>query len=301
MIKKAQEIDIEIIKEMYAKLYSPQFVSFYFDNVFKPLNTYVIKDQGKIVSTLAVNRHGLWLKGKKINASYISALYTLPEYRNSALFDVLIKEVIEEMSYNDLITIVQSKSLESYAKYDFRSVFQQKNYLLSRAQIPLYPSTGIVNITNIDDLAQLYHQFTYYFDGYFHRDKDYYQLKLKWLNDCGYKLIGYTNQHGQLEGYLIYDPSCNPLVVKEIIYLNSIAFLKLLSYALNISENLIISLSNNENILKLVPTAIYNKKDYVSARLNDIELFNRLYNSNIKNINEAFALSGKPLFLNEDY
>ena len=301
MIKKAQEIDVEIIKGMYAKLYSPQFVSFYFENVFKPLNTYLIKDQDKIVSTLAINRHGLWLNDKKINVSYISSLYTLPEYRNSALFDVLIKEVIEEMTYNDLITIIQSKNLESSEKYGFKLIYQQKNYLLSRSQIPVYPSTGIVNITNIDDLANLYLQFTYYFDGYFHRDKDYYHLKLKWLNGCAYKLIGYNNQQGQLEGYLIYDPRSNPLVVKEIIYLNSIAFLKLISYVLNISENIILSLSNNENILKLIPTAVYNKKDYILARLNDVELFNRLYNSNVKNINEAFELSGKPLFLNEEY
>ena len=301
MIKKAQDIDIEIIKGMYAKLYNPKFASFYFENIYKPLNTYLIKDEDKIVSTLAVNRHSLWLNNKKINVSYISSFYTLAEYHSSTYSDVLIKEVIEEMTYNDLITIIQNKNVESYEKYGFKIIYQQKNYLLSRKQIPIYPSAGITNITNIDELADLYQKFTYYFDGYFHRDKDYYRLKLKWLNDCAYKLIGYNNQYGQLEGYLIYDLASEPLVVKEIIYLNSIAFLKLISYVLNISENIILSLSNNENILKLIPTAVYNKKDYILARINDIALFNRLYNSNVKNINEAFELSGKPLFINEDY
>ncbi|MEA5026752.1 hypothetical protein SDC9_93026 [bioreactor metagenome] len=301
MIKKAQENDIRGLQELYAKTYSPQFVAHYFTSVFKPFNTYVIKDNTAIVSTLAVHRHPVWLNGKKINVSYLNFLFTAYEYRSLNYTETMISEVMEEMIYNDLLTFISCADAQPFISWDFHNIYQRKSYLLSRNQLPVYSQFGITADVPIGELTNLYQHFMCYFDGYRHRDKDYYQNKLQEISATGRKLIGCFNRQNDLEGYLIYDPKTDPLEIKEIIYLNSGALLKLLSYVLNQARVIKFTLSAGENLARIIPTAIYNTNDQLMVRMNDLELFNRLYGSDIKSVSEAFRMSGKPVNFNEEY
>ena len=59
--------------------------------------------------------------------------------------------------------------------------------------------------------------------------------------------------------------------------------------------------SEAENLSVLFPDAPRKIHDAVMVRLNSPELFSRLFNHKIHNVLEAYSLSDKPLYLNENY
>jgi len=96
---------------------------------------------------------------------------------------------------------------------------------------------------------------------------------------------------------MIYDMSVYPLVIKELIYLDSVSLLKLLNYALNMKDQIQFSLSESIQLDRILPHITYQKEEYLWGKITDIELFNRLYNIDIKTSEEAFSLNYKPLFI----
>ena len=60
-------------------------------------------------------------------------------------------------------------------------------------------------------------------------------------------------------------------------------------------------LSKSEEIDKYIKVKTKEIKPYTMARINDIDLFNRLYHSDIKDVTEAFKLSDKALYMREEY
>jgi predicted acetyltransferase len=299
MIKRALESDTEKLKEIYDRLYEPGYVSFYFEHVYKPFNTYVIKQRNEIVATVSVNRHGTMINGKKLNVSYLTGFYVNNDVDSQELYKTMLAEVIEEMTYNDLITIIKAEDKDYYEGLGFEAVYQRKNYRITRDQLPFYSATGIIDGLSNIDMKEVYHNFTLHFDGYCHRDLDYYDLKQAWIDSCDYTLIGYVNKENTPEGYMILDERKSPVLIKEIVYLNSIALIKLLNRALSIRGAIKLSLPKELNIDRLIPQSTYEIEDHVYARINDIELFNRLYNTVISDVKQVFKLSKKPLYINE--
>lgn len=299
MIKRALESDADKLKEIYDRLYDPGYVSFYFEHVYKPFNTYVVKQKNEIVASVSVNRHGTMINGKKLNVSYLTGLYISNDVDSQDLYKTMLAEVVEEMTYNDLITIIKAEDIDYYEDLGFEAIYQRKNYRITRDQLPFYSDIGIVDQLSSIDMKEVYHHFTQHFDGYFHRDIDYYDLKQAWIDNSDYTLIGYVNKENIPEGYMILDERKSTVIIKEIVYLNSVAFVKLLNRALSIRGAIKLSLPKELNMDKIIPQLAYEIEDHVYARINDIELFNRLYNTEINDVKQVFKLSKKPLFINE--
>ncbi len=301
MIKKAQTSDIEQLTRIYSGFYEPKYVSFFFEHVFKPFNTYVIKNEQQILATVTVNRHPVMIADKKINVSFLSNLYISNDAKTDGLGRIMLDEVMEEMSYNDLLTMIFTKDIGNYINYGFKPIYRQRHYSFTREHIPIYSDIGITNEVNVQQLKQLYQQFTSYFDGYYHRDKDYYTTKKQLINVLEYKLVAYQDDDGKITGYMIYERLSNKIVVKELIYLNSVAFIKLLNHVLHLSPLVDFTLPNGINVNRIIPSAQYEIMENISVRLNDKPLFERLFNTKITMIDDVFDQAQKPLFINEDY
>lgn len=299
MIKRALESDTDKLKEIYDRLYEPGYVSFYFEHVYKPFNTYVIKQRNEIVASVSVNRHATMINGKKLNVSYLTGLYISNDIDSQDLYKTMLTEVIEEMTYNDLITIIKAEDKDYYEGLGFEAIYQRKDYRITRDQLPFYSEIGISDQFSNSEMKEVYSNFTQHFNGYFHRGLDYYDLKQAWIDSGDFTLIGYANKENTLEGYMILDERKSTVLIKEIVYLNSVAFVKLLNRALSIRGAIRLSLPKELNMDKIIPNLAYEIEDYVYARINDIELFNRLYNTEISDIKQVFKLSKKPLYINE--
>ncbi|MBQ1356132.1 MAG: GNAT family N-acetyltransferase, partial [Solobacterium sp.] len=81
--------------------------------------------------------------------------------------------------------------------------------------------------------------------------------------------------------------------------LDSMSLMKLINAALQERPVVHVMVSAAENLNKLIPNA--QRRDFGStmARLNNPELFSRLFGTEVKTVEEAFALSSRPLNLNE--
>ena len=85
----------------------------------------------------------------------------------------------------------------------------------------------------------------------------------------------------------------------EIVYLNSLALEKMVSYLLNYKDTVRFHLSQMENISRLWPNADWWDKTTVLAKISDTELFNRLFNTDFSSSEQLMEKIKRPLFHNE--
>ena len=118
-------------------------------------------------------------------------------------------------------------------------------------------------------------------------------------NAEGGKLIAYYDQNKQIQGYASLYQTAQGIEVRECIYLNSVALFKLLNLALQLKPEIILHTTQDEHLEKIIQGLTWQDYGFTMARINDYDLFNRLYGSAVTSPKEAFALSGKPLFMHE--
>ena len=88
--------------------------------------------------------------------------------------------------------------------------------------------------------------------------------------------------------------------MRECIYLNSVALFKLLNLALQLKPEDYPAYHAGRASGKIIKDVnMAGLWLHRMARINDYDLFNRLYGSAVTSPKEAFALSGKPLFMHE--
>ena len=87
--------------------------------------------------------------------------------------------------------------------------------------------------------------------------------------------------------------------VEELIYVDSQALMRMLGAALQERSVLNVHVTAAENLAKIFPNV--EKKEYpaVLAKINDPKLFSRLFNAEVRTIQEAYGISCRPLYLNE--
>jgi hypothetical protein len=304
MIQKSTLEDREKVYRLWKNVFSFDdggSIDHYFEHIFKEENCYVIKNKEGIISTLCYNKHSLFLHGKRIKASLICGVATNYNYRHQGYMDRLMREVIEELEHQELITLIQAYSPNLYLKYGFEMVYYRKKYHLFPHQVAKCSLKGIEMDFSDEELVGLYNKFMSLFDGYYIREADYYEnLRHELYAESG-RMITYRNEDGVLEGYMVYYIDEEEIRIEEIQYLNSYAFIKLLNYCFDLKEEITVYVSQNELVELMVENYTPEQVGYMMARINDYELFRQLYGENVENVKEAFDISGKPLFIRENW
>ena len=103
----------------------------------------------------------------------------------------------------------------------------------------------------------------------------------------------------RIQGYATLLLDKQTIKIEECIYLNSVALYKLLNVALQQRHTAYLHVSANEDLSILLKGAKASRYGFTMARINDYELFNRLYGSKVNNVIDAFKLGNKPLYMNE--
>ena len=76
---------------------SNEFVDLYFSRVYKPENTLVIKNDGKIVSALQMIPYEIKIADKIIPSAYVAGVCTLTHERGKGLMSILMSEAMDYM------------------------------------------------------------------------------------------------------------------------------------------------------------------------------------------------------------
>lgn len=302
MIRKACLEDKPAIYQMWKEMFAHDdggYTDYYFECLFKCENTWVVEEDGQIISTLQRNPHVLSFSGKKLNTSMILGVATLPSRRNEGHMHALMKEALKEAESEEVITLIQAYNPNIYKSFGFSQIYYRNRVSYNRNQIPVYANLILDEKVTPQELAKVYSEFTQRFDGYYVRDVAYFEKYLNEIQAEGGSIVGYRNKKGELEGYMVYYLEKYICDIKEMIYLNSWAFLGLAGYGATKRVKVQIHTSNSEQILKLLPGGEVQEYQFAMARINDYSIFNILFDTSIQNVEEAYQITGKPLFLHE--
>ena len=115
-------------------------------------------------------------------------------------------------------------------------------------------------------------------------------------------LIAYYDQNKQIQGYASLYQTAQGIEVQECIYLNSVALFKLLNLALQAETEIIPAYhAQDEHLGKDHQGRHMGDYGFTMARINDYDLFNRLYGARVTSPKgSAFAELVKPLFMQQN-
>lgn len=300
MIRNAVTSDRKAIYDLHtAKVSIEKYDSmeFYFARLFNQNRVIVNERDDRVVASLQVNYHPIILHGKQIISSII--LGQISKADNEEYLDELMSDVLDETSRKTLVTLLIDGKASDFKRFGFEELYRYRKYTLKRENMKYFSYQGVSKEFNISDLLNVYDKFTSYFNGYYLRDREYWVRKYKQLEFMRCALSVYRNENNEIEGYMIYHLTQHRLHVDEIIYLNGKALIRLLCYALKLKEEIEITVSQDEDLSRIIPKIQYKGQNAFMARVNDFKLFNRLYESDVKTTSGAFYLHGKSLYLNE--
>jgi predicted acetyltransferase len=303
MITKANERQTEEIREIWRICFpqeDPRYAEYYFKNLYQPENCYVYLLEDKVVSCVIRNTHAVMFNGRALQASMIVGAATLPEYRQRGYMRALLNIVVDACEHSELITLIQSEEPSLYTNFGFRMIYKRVQYTLTRADCKRTTNFGCGYNPTAIDLLKVYSAFISRFNGYYARDLEYFVKYINEIRAQGGKIVAYFNGKDQIQGYASMIPVGNELLVEELIYLDSMALTKLINAALQEKKIVKVSVSEAEDLSRIFPSAP--KKVYGSTmmRLNDAELFTKLFGKKIVTVEDVAKISQRPLNLNEN-
>lgn len=148
-ISVAKKEDVSCLKKIWKDIFSDSdsYIDLFFACKFNEENTFVIKHDGKIVSTLYVDYNDVYLNGEIIKGAYFSGIATLNEYRGYGFATKLINYAKEYIKKVDIIYLIPANE----PLFDFyrKSGFKDFTYL-AKEEITKD------NITGLDEFSEEY-------------------------------------------------------------------------------------------------------------------------------------------------
>jgi predicted acetyltransferase len=302
MITKANENQTEEIRAIWKICFpkeDPGYTDYFFKNLYRPENCFVYILEGKVVSCVLRNTHAMMFNGRALQTSMIVGAATLPEYRERGYMRALLNIVIDACEHSELLTLIQSEEPSLYTNFGFRTVYNRTQYTLTRADCKRTTNFGCGYNPTAIDLLKVYSAFISRFNGYYARDLEYFVKYINEIRAQGGKIVAYFNGKDQIQGYASMIPVGNELLVEELIYLDSMALTKLVNAALQEKKVVKICVSEAEDLTRIFPKAPCRTYGSTMMRLNDAELFSKLFGKRLKSVEDVVEISQKPLNLNE--
>ncbi len=303
MIRKALEQDTTEIRELWKECFpkdDPRYVEFYFKTYYKPEDTFVALEDGKIQAALIRTRHDLMFNGRVLQASMIKAIPGVSGERRSKSMDELMDIVLDACSHSELVTLADADQADLYESFGFRRIYRRCEYTLQRSDVKRITNFGCAYEPTPIDLLKVYSNYIKRFNGFYARDLAYFVAFKKQITSTGGKIVAYYNGRNQIQGYAVMRPEGNELIGDEIVYLDSMSLFKLCNACLQEKRIIKLRVSEAENLSKLFPEARVRYYDSTMARINEKDLFMRLFSRRIATVEDAFAISRRPLNLNEN-
>lgn len=302
MIRRATEEQTEEIKKLWITCFpleDSRYIDFYFKNYYKPQYAWCNVHDDKIISVVIRTPHAMMFNGRVLRTSMLSGIATLPEYRHKGYMQEVMDVVLDACEHSELITILRTEKPKMYERFGFQMVYNRSIYRLKRSDVKRITIYGCAYEPTPLDLLKVYSAFIKRFNGFYARDLEYFVKYKQEVIHTGGKIVAYYNSKNQIMGYAVMKPNGDDLEVEELIYLDSMSLVKLLNACLQEKKNVEICVSDAEDLGKLFPKAERKKVAVTMARLNDAQLFSRLYGRRVSSVDSAFAISTKPLNLNE--
>lgn len=301
MITKASGLDKQEVYRMWKTIFADDdggYTDFYFKSIYRNEDTFVKKVQDEVVGCCSKHTHTLMLHGRLLRCSMILGMAVKPQWRKHGIMHELMATLLDEIDHQELVSMIQAYQPSLYEPFGFETVYQRRTWTIRRQELKRI-KPEITTTLFPKDCLKLYGQFVSRFNGYIVRDLDYFETMMKEIEAESGKMIAFYNGR-EMEGYATLYLENNQLVIKECLYLTSTALLHMVNYALSLKPQVLLETSAAENLTRVFPYSAYEDSGYTMVRLNNPELFNRLYNCQVKTAKEAMLMGGKPLYMHEN-
>ncbi len=298
---KASATDKEILYKQWKEAFEHDdggSIDHYFNAYYNPKECYLLKEGNVILSSLQVHRHILVLQGKRVEAAFIVGVLTPPEFRKKGYMKHLMDEVLDILDHQCLITVLQAYIPEIYEPFGFQKIYRRKRFTVDKSMVPVLSSQGISYAVEANVLLPFYKQFTSHFDGYFLREEGYFEKRFAELKAESDKVM-ILKEQGVIKGYCMFSVQQKQIDIDEILYVDAISLLKMVSTLLNGKDKVVLHVSANEDLTRIFPGSIAHLEEYMSVRINDFDLFNKLFETRASNALQAMTLGGKPLWIHD--
>lgn len=275
-----------------------RYVDYYYKNIYNPEHSLVMIEDSRLTSVLTRIPHELMFNGRVLRASMISGIATHPGYRNRGYMTTMMNQCLDEVNHSELLTLIQTEKPQLYEPFGFEMLYGKHITTLTRDELSRLTNEGCLMDPSEEEMLKLYAKYTHHFNGYYIRDLSYFTAMKGEVAALGGKIFAYYEE-GEIQGYAVMTPQGKEIVVEECLYLNVRALYKLLNLALQQRPVAHVYTSDAEDLSIFFPNATIMHVSYTMVRLNNPELFNRLYQTDIKNVKELLDISNKPLFINE--
>ncbi|NBK96874.1 MAG: GNAT family N-acetyltransferase [Erysipelotrichia bacterium] len=304
MIRFAKEQDKDALLELCIKslpLKEKHFLEYYFAHQFEGSNVLISELDHLLVSQIHKREHILCFHKKQLEVAYLFGITTHYDYRRRGIMRDLMDMVLSDCAKNYLITFLEASNPKLFERYGFDVISTRKRYVVYAKELVKYSTKGVTNEFNADDLAQVYRQFAKVFDCYYDRDESYYQHMIEKTKYDGGKICVYKDHEQKMKGYVLYYELDDGIEVKEILYQDSKSLCALLRYAIGYNPFISIEVSQAEHLEKIFKMSIPRSFPCVMARINNLKLFNKLFNTHCKSAKDMIKMLDKPILINEKY
>ena len=302
MIAKAKGLDKQEVYQIWKNAFANDdggYTDFYFKTYYKNEDTFVKKIEDEIVGCVIKHPHTVMLHHRLLRCSMILGMAVKPAFQKCGIMRDMMEVLLDEIDHQELITMIQAYDPSLYEPFGFKTVYSRRIWTINRNEVKrIRPAITLTLIPK--DCLQVYGLFVSRFNGYVVRDLYYFECLMKEVESENGKMIAYYNSENQIEGYATIYLERNQLIIRECIYLNSTALNHLVNYALSLMPQIQLECSSAENLGRIFKQSNYKEMDYTMVRLNNPELFNRLYNCEVKEITEAMNLDDRPLYMHEN-
>lgn len=277
----------------------PRYTEYFFNNLYKPEYGYALVEEGAVISTICRIPHAIMFNGRILQASMLLGAATLPDYRNRGCMHQMMDTVIDACEHSELITFIQAYRPDLYIPWGFQMVEDRMDYTVTRADVKRITNYGCAYEPSPIDLLKVYSAYIRRFNGFYARDLDYFVKLKKEIQAQGGKIVAYYNGKDQIQGYATILIQGREAKVEELVYLDAMSLTKLVNAALQERPTVHLWVSDAENLGVMFPHAPVSREGFTMARLNDAALFSRLFGTEVTDARSAFAISKKPLNMNE--
>lgn len=243
MIRISDKSDINGIINLWKEAFgdSEREIMFFLDNRYKPENTLVVEESGKIASMLFLLEGEMKINNVCYPSYYLYAACTLKEFRGRGFMASLLsfaKETALKRNVDFICLLPAEDSLyKFYENHGYKAVFRKKVYTLTRDNTVDNSNISTDSFSDIEEI----------------RNKAFNNINMfKWDNES----LKFAFEHNKFyggqalinrEGYALYNISERQICVKEFAFTDNIDAVLL---------NILLSHPNTNKIIADLPVSI---------------------------------------------
>jgi predicted acetyltransferase len=278
----------------------PRYAEFFFRSVYQPEYSLAAVDGSRVVASLIRVPHVMMFNGRPLSTSMILGVCTLPQYQHQGLMHALMKIALDETEHTELVTLLQAYDPAVYQPFGFETIYRRSELVVRSEDFKRITNFGCAYEPSPVDMLKVYSAFIRRFNGFYARDLKYFEDYKKEITAEGGKIIAYYDGKNIIRGYEAILPDGLELNVEEIVYLDGMSLFKLVNAALQERPVIHLHVSASEALEQVLPVSASKTYGSTMARLNDAQMFSRMFQKKVGDVKSAFALSRKPLNLNEN-